>query len=89
MKVQPYDFSIKYIPGPKIPRADALSRVSPHEKVQIKGFDVTIHELTPTMSRVQVKTIQKATQEETTLQLLMQQIKKFGLKQDAENFQMS
>ena len=67
MKIQPCDFSIKYIPGPKIPMADALSRVSPHEKIEIKGLDVTIHELTPTMSRVQVETIQKATQEDTTL----------------------
>ena len=53
--------------------ADALSRVSPHEKAEIKGLDVTIHELTPTVSRVQIETIQKATQEYTTLQLLMQQ----------------
>ena len=67
LKIQPYDFSIKYIPGTKIPMADALSRVSPHEKAEIKGLDVTIHELTPTMSRVQVETIQKATQEDTTL----------------------
>ena len=74
LKIQTYDFSIKYIPGPKIPMADAFSRVSSHEKAEIKGLDITIHELTPTMSRVQVETIQKATQEDTTLQLLMQQM---------------
>ena len=39
LKIQPYDFSIKYIPGPKIPMADALSRVSPHEKIEIKGLE--------------------------------------------------
>ena len=33
LKIQPYDFSIKYIPCPKIPMADALNRVSPHEKI--------------------------------------------------------
>ena len=71
LKIQPYYFSIKYIPGPKIPMADALSKVSPHEKAESKRLDVTIHKLTPTMSRVQVETIQKATQEDTTLQLLM------------------
>ena len=43
-------------------------------RLRLKGWSVTIHELTPTMSRVQVETIQKATQEDTTLQLLMQQM---------------
>ena len=74
LKIQSYDFSIKYIPGPKIPMADALSRVIIHEKMEIEGLDVTIHELTSTMSRVQVETIQKATPEDTTLQLLMEQM---------------
>ena len=74
LKIQAYDFSIKYIPGPKIPMAYALSSVSPHEKAEIKGLDITIDELTPTMSRVEVETIQKAAQEDTTLQLLMQQM---------------
>ena len=69
LKIQPYDFSIKYIPGPKIPMADALSRVSQHEKVEIKGLDVTSHELTPTKSTEQVAPIQEATKEDTTLQL--------------------
>ena len=54
--------------------AYALSRVSSHKKIEIKGLDITIHMLTPTMSRVQVETIQKATQEDTTLQLLIQQM---------------
>ena len=54
--------------------ADALSRVNPPKKVEIKGLDVTIHELTPIMSRVQVETIQEAMQEDTTLQLLMWQM---------------
>ena len=66
LKIQLYDFSIKYIPAPKIPTADAPSRASLHDKVDIKGLDITIHELTPTMSRVQVETLQKATQEDTT-----------------------
>ena len=42
--------TLQYIPGPKIHMADALSTVIPHEKVEIKGLDVTINELTPIMS---------------------------------------
>ena len=34
---------------------DALIRVSPNEKTEIKGIDVTIHELTPEVSRIQVE----------------------------------
>ena len=41
--------------------ADTLSRVSPNEKIEIKGLEITIHKFTPTMSRVQVETIQKVT----------------------------
>ena len=89
LQIQPYDFSIKYIPGPKIPMADELSRVSPHEKVEIKGLDVTIHELTPTISRVQVETIQEAMQQDTTLNSSCSRWQKVGLKKDAGNFQMS
>ena len=74
LKIQPYDFSIKCIPGHKIPMADVLRTVSPHENIEIKGLDVTIHELTSTMSRVQVETVQKATHEDTTLKILMQQM---------------
>ena len=81
LKIQPYDFSIKYIPGPKILMADTFSRVSPHKKAEIKGLYVNIHDLTPTMSRVQVETIQKATLEDTTLQLLMQHMIKGWLKE--------
>ena len=54
--------------------ADIISRVSPHEKIEIKRLDITIYELTPTMSKEQAETMQKATQQDTTLQLLMQQM---------------
>ena len=54
--------------------ADALSRVSPNKKTEIKGLDVTIPELTLQISRIQVESIQKATQQEKTLQLLIQQM---------------
>ena len=67
LQIQPYNFVIKHDPGKDIMMADALSRVSPNEKTEIKGLDVTIHELTPQLTRIQVKSIQKATQENKTL----------------------
>ena len=54
--------------------ADALSRVRPNEKTEIKGLDVTICELTPQLSRIQVESIQRATQQDKTLQLPIQQM---------------
>ena len=74
LKVQPYDFSIKYVPGPKVPMADALSIVIPREKVESKGLGVTIDQLTPQLTKVQVQRAKKATKQHKILQLLMQQI---------------
>ena len=54
--------------------ADTVRRVSPNEKTEIKGLDVTIHEPIPQLSRIQVEPIQKATQQDQTLQLLVQQM---------------
>ena len=54
--------------------ADALSTVSPNEKTEIKGLDANIHELMSQLSRIQVESIQKATQQDKTLQLLIQQM---------------
>ena len=76
LKIQPYTFDIKYVPGKDISMAEALSRVSPNEKTEIKGSHVTIHELTPQLSRIQIEFIQKATQQDKTLQLLIQQMLK-------------
>ena len=74
LKKQPYNFVIKYIPGKDIPMADALGKVSANENTEIKGLDVTIHELTSQIYRIQVESIQKATQQDNTLQLLIQQM---------------
>ena len=46
LRLQPYNFVIKYVPG-KDMMADVLSRVSSNKKTKTKGLDVTIHELTP------------------------------------------
>ena len=74
LKLQPCDITIKYVPGQKVPLADALSRVSPSGKTEIKGLDVTIHDVTTTLNHVQVEAIQKATREDQVLQMLMQQM---------------
>ena len=39
LKLQPYDITIKYVSGQKVPVTDALSRVSPSGKTEIKGLD--------------------------------------------------
>ena len=74
LKLQHYDITIKYVPGQKVPVADALSRVSSRGKTVIKGLDITIHNLTTTLSHVQVEAIQKATREDQVLQMLMQKM---------------
>ena len=73
LKLQPYDITIKYLPGHTVAVADALSRVSPSGKTVIRGLDVTIHEMTnqPYVHN-QIAQIQKATREDQVLQLLMQ-----------------
>ena len=43
-------------------------------RTEIKGLDVTIHEITPNLSHIQVETIQQATKEDPTLQILMQHL---------------
>ena len=75
LKLQPYDITIKYLPGHKVVVADALSRVSPSGRTVIRGLDVTIHEMTnqPYVHN-RIAQIQKATREDQVLQLLMQQI---------------
>ena len=78
MKLQPYDIIIKYVPGKYVPVADASSRISPSGKTVIQGLDVTIHELTPKLSNIQVKSIHKATKEDQVLQLLMPQLMSGG-----------
>ena len=74
LKIQPYDFEIKYIPGKEVALADALSRVNPQDKMELKGLDFTIHELTPCMTPIQVSRIHEEQKKDATLQLLTQQL---------------
>ena len=75
LNLQPYDITIKYLPGHKVAVADALSRVSPSGKTVIRGLDVTFHEMTsqPYVHN-QIAQVQRETREDQVLQLLMQQI---------------
>ena len=45
LKIQPYDFEIKYIPGKEVTLADVLSRENPEEKMELNSLDCTVHEL--------------------------------------------
>ena len=49
LRIQLYDFEIKYFVGKEVALADSLSRVNPQDKMELKGPDFTIHELTPCM----------------------------------------
>ena len=59
-KLQPYDITIKYVPGSQVPVENALSRVSPSGRTEIKGLGLTIHEITPDLRHIQVETIHTA-----------------------------
>lgn len=43
LKIQKYDVEIKYFQGKKIPKGDALSRISPCPGDTIEGPDVSLH----------------------------------------------
>ena len=74
LKIQPYDFEIKYIPWKEVALADALSRVNPLDKMELKGLDFSIHELTPCMTLIQVSMIHEEQKKDATMQLLIQQL---------------
>ena len=69
LSLQCYDITFKYTSGQKVPVAEALG-----DKTEIRGFDITIHDVTTTLNHVQVEAIQKATRGVQVLQLLMQQM---------------
>ena len=71
LKLQPYDITLKYVPGSQVPVTDSLTRVSPIDRTEVKGMDVTTHDITLDLSHIRVETIQQATKEDPTLQLLM------------------
>lgn len=45
LKVEGYNFTIKYCPCKAVPIADCLSSVSPRPGMPVKGIDLNIHML--------------------------------------------
>ena len=74
LKMQPFDFEIKYILGKEVALTDALIIVIPYEKIEITGLDFTIHELTLCMTLVQIFIICDELKKDLTIQLLIQQM---------------
>ena len=73
LKVQPYDFMVKYILCKDIALADAFSRVNPHGEIKEKGLNDDIHELTPCMKQGQKSKVHEK-EKYVTPQLLIQQM---------------
>lgn len=70
LRIQKYDFKVVYVPGPKIPVADLLSRASiPGE--EISDMDVTIHELV-NVSQSRLQQIQELAHKDSQLATLME-----------------
>ena len=57
LKIQSYDFEIKYIPGKEVALANALCRVNPEDMMELKGLDFTVYGLTPCITPIQTSTI--------------------------------
>ncbi len=45
LRIQRYNYDLKYVPGKDISLADALSRVTPCPEGEIKDLDISIHEI--------------------------------------------
>jgi len=78
LRIQKYDVTIKYVPGKEILLADALSRVNPCSGDEIKDLQISVHEIHSGLNAtpMRIKSIQEATSNDTTLQMLAQTIQK-------------
>lgn len=45
LRLQPYDYVIKYLPGREVVTADALSRLSPLDELEISDVNIKVHHL--------------------------------------------
>ena len=68
LRIQKYDFTVKYVPGKDIPIADGLSRLPIHGD-EIPDIDVTIHDITGVSESI-FKKIKDETKCDETLQVL-------------------
>ncbi|XP_035658200.1 uncharacterized protein K02A2.6-like [Branchiostoma floridae] len=73
LRLQSYDMSIRYKPGKEMLLADALSRLSQHDKQEMDGLKVQIHHLVKVTS-VKLERIREETSEDEELQLLAQTV---------------
>ena len=68
LRIQKYDFTVKYVPGKDIPIADGLSRLPIHGG-EIADINVTIHEICG-VSESRLEKIRDMTKCDETLQVL-------------------
>ncbi|KAI8490629.1 hypothetical protein Bbelb_318970 [Branchiostoma belcheri] len=73
LRIQEYDYHLKYKPGNEMLVADALSRLSPSEKEEMAGLKVQIHHLV-NVTTTKLEQIQEETSKDEELQTLAQTI---------------
>ena len=80
LRAQRYHTTIKYVPGKDIPLADALSRITPLDKYEVKDLQMTVHEVQSSYVLVatpaRLEDIRTKTDEDTELCLLKETITK-------------
>jgi transposase InsO family protein len=76
LRAQRYSFTVSYIPGKDIPLADALSRISPHDKGEVKGLNLSVHSIQPYVNATPTRLAQvrEETEKDPQLALLKETI---------------
>ncbi len=76
MKVNKYDVHIKYVSAKNVPVADTLSRMKPMAGEEVKGLDITIHEIHAYVNATEpkVERIKAETAKDTVLSALKEVI---------------
>ncbi|XP_019628682.1 PREDICTED: uncharacterized protein K02A2.6-like [Branchiostoma belcheri] len=69
LRIQEYDYHLKYKPGNEMLVADALSRLSPSEKEEMAGLKVQIHHLV-NVTTTKLEQIQEETSKDEELQTI-------------------
>ena len=70
LRLQPYDFTIRYRPGNQMHVADALSRLSSDESMPIPDLNVQVHAVCPQFSNECLRKMQEQTPKEPELAAL-------------------